>query len=562
MNHASGGFIIHKAPLVRSGLHAHTSAVDMPVSRSDLAALNAVQATPWRINKRVLDVMLDAWNNDVSAAGLHRATLVDLPERMEDGAWEALKADDKRVHMKARGELHAHNASATGRQQALLDSFTVANELRDCPRIWFPHTRCFRGRIHPVPSVGPNPQGNDIAKALLEFADGMELGDSGLWWLCVRLANACGQDKLKFSDRVAWVFARAELIRQTAQDPLGNSWWLQVDAKGEGVLDEPWSALATIFELGEALHSDTPEAFVSHLPVPMDGACNGIQHLSAMGLDPVGAKATNMTPDPVRQDIYAEVAAAVRSKVEIDAATGVPEALYWHGKVTRKTVKRAVMTTPYGVTDRGIRTQLIGDGLVEKGAEQGANADYLRDCLTFALGATVVSARSIMSWLQATAFGLAKAGHHYEFVTPTGSIVRQAYYALSSERIETLCGRLRAEEEVRGGLLNPRKCALAASPNTIHAHDAAHLAMTVNEASRSGIGAFAMVHDSYGTHAALTERLARILRETFVELYSCDRLAQIAEYVAAYAPHVELPELPERGTFDVAQVLDAPFFFS
>ena len=293
----------------------------------------------------------------------------------------------------------------------------------------------------------------------------------------------------------------------------------------------------------------------------MDGACNGIQHLSAMGLDPVGARATNLQPGP-RQDIYTEVANAVRAIVETGAAAGEPMALQWLGKITRKTVKRAVMTTPYGVTDGGIRAQLLSDGLVPDGDSRGEAADYLRDCLVQALGQTVVSAKSIMAWLQAVADRLARAGLPYEFRTPTGSLVRQAYHAVTSDRVETLCGRIRLESEMRDGPLNPRKNALAASPNTIHAFDASHLSRTVYKAKANGIDNFAMIHDSYGTHACDTTRLAAILRETFVEIYSVDRLAEIADYVRAYAPHVELPDLPARGEFDIEEVLNAPFFFS
>ena len=559
---ASGGYIINRRPLVRSGIHAHTSALERPVSDTDLAALNSVQATAWRINTGVLDVMLQAWNTDQRIAGLVTASPVAIPDRMDDAVWASLALDDRKVHLKARAESHAVNASAQGRQQALLDCLTVANELRDYERIWFPHSRCFRGRLHPIPAVGPSPQGHDISKSLLQFGNGMPLGPDGLYWLCVRLANACGQDKLPLDDRMAWTMERANLIAETAQDPLGHPWWGAVDAYGDAVLDEPWGALATILELGEALWCDDPEAFVSYLPVAMDGACNGIQHLSAMGLDPVGARATNLCRGEGRQDIYTEVADAVRVMVERDAAAGVELALQWHGKVTRKTVKRAVMTTPYGVTDGGIRKQLLSDGLVPDGDAQGAAADYLRDCLVAALGETVVAAKSIMAWLQTVADRLARAGLPYDFRTPSGSLVRQAYYAVTSDRVITLVGRLTLDTELKSGPLNPRKCALAASPNTIHAFDASHLSLTVNEAVRSGINSFAMIHDSYGTHAGQTTRLARILRETFVTMYETDQLAAIRDYVAGYAPHVELPPLPERGGFDIRQVLDAPFFFS
>ena len=45
-------------------------------------------------------------------------------------------------------------------------------------------------------------------------------------------------------------------------------------------------------------------------------------------------------------------------------------------------------------------------------------------------------------------------------------------------------------------------------------------------------------------------------------IYREDWLARTAAEIRAYAPQVDLPELPARGAFDIRQVLDAPFFFS
>src|SRR6185312_9470082 len=112
--------------------------------------------------------------------------------------------------------------------------------------------------------------------------------------------------------------------------------------------------------------------------------------LSAMGLDPTGAAATNLTACAQRQDVYEEVAKRVRLQVEQDVFDGTDAARVWHGKVTRQITKRAVMTTPYGVTDRGIREQLLKDGHVPADDQigKGASADYLRDGIVQALGDT------------------------------------------------------------------------------------------------------------------------------------------------------------------------------
>jgi DNA-directed RNA polymerase len=222
------------------------------------------------------------------------------------------------------------------------------------------------------------------------------------------------------------------------------------------------------------------------------------------------------------------------------------------------------MTTPYGVTDCGIRDQLLNDGHVPADAEigQGATADYLKDRIVQALGATVVSAKTIMAWLQVAADRLARAGLPFDWTTPTGSKVREAYFTNVVEHITTLSGEFHIRSENLKAGLNARKQALGSAPNFIHSFDAAHLTTTVNVAAGEGIDAFAMIHDSYGTHACNTTRLSTILREQFITIYQVDWLKRLKEEINAYAPHVQIDDPPARGDFDLKQVLDAPYFFS
>jgi DNA-directed RNA polymerase len=333
--------------------------------------------------------------------------------------------------------------------------------------------------------------------------------------------------------------------------------------------------LAACHEWTMAHELENPEDFVSHLPVAMDGTCNGIQHLSAMGRDPIGAKATNLSTSPKREDIYEQVKAVVSRAINDDAVNGVPEALAWVGRVTRSVVKRAVMTTPYGVTERGIRDQLIADGHV-KGADlsvgvtKGAAADYLRDKIVEGLSETVVAAKDIMAWIQKVASELADAGRPMEWTTPCGNVVRQSYYNLAMTNVVTLVGKTRLWSEDENLGLNVRKCTLASAPNLIHSFDAAHVALTcvafADEMGKHGEPAsVAMIHDSYATHAADTAVLARVLREQFVEMYSVNWLENLEQEFRAKNPGVSITpwrDVITMGEFDVAQVQESVFFFS
>lgn len=50
-----------------------------------------------------------------------------------------------------------------------------------------------------------NHLGSDFCRGMLSFAEKRPLGERGLWWLKVHLANLCGQDKLSFDGRVEFI---------------------------------------------------------------------------------------------------------------------------------------------------------------------------------------------------------------------------------------------------------------------------------------------------------------------------------------------------------------------
>lgn len=553
-----GAYYLLNNDLVRTGVHTHTQAVENPISEETLSGLNRVQRTPWRINGWLLDVMTETYKSGSKLGGLPYADLVDVPRKTTE-EWEALSEEERNEWKFALSELHGINARMESRRHGFLAQISIATEMRHRPAIWFPHFLDFRGRYYPMPQ-GLHPQCDDAGKSLLEFAEGRPLGERGMWWLCVRAANCFGNDKISLAERVKWVMQHRDEISDSAANPLdGARFWADAD--------EPWGFLATCHELYLAWTGDPSEQFISHLPINLDGSCNGLQHLSAMGRDPVGAKATNVAANTVRQDIYTQIATVVERLVSEDAVAGNELAHQWVGKITRKTVKRAVMTTPYGVTQRGIAEQLMVDGHTEGMDQRGKAATYLKDKIILALDETVVSAKSIMAWLQKVASTLSDAGLPFRFTTPTGNVIQQSYYHLNRQMVVTLVGKLVLWEEDKTGGLQSRKQMLAAAPNVIHAFDASHMTKTINDlAERLGDDvSFAMIHDSYGVHADRVDDLNEVLREQFLVIYRENWLERIEEEVRAYAPDVDIPSYQEfvtLGDFDVSEVTASEFFFA
>lgn len=554
-----GGYYMMREPIIRGGLHKHTAELSDPISDATLTALNAVQATPWRINTWLLGHVEDSIRDGDRFPGLPEPEVI-FPDRVDEKTWASLSDEDRMDHKRRLSELWTTAARAVGINEAFLTKVRMAQELRDEPEIFFPHFFDFRLRMYPM-SSGLSPQSDDLGKALLMFAEGKRVGAAGLAWLASRLGATFGNDidKLSHRERIHWTLENEELIFDSARDPKdGHRFWLEAE--------EPWSFLATCHEWTLAHELPNPEDFVSHLPVQVDGSVNGCQHLSMLGRDPVGAVATNLTDCGVRYDLYTQVAEEVKRLVTEDAVRGVDVAHLWVGRITRKTVKRAVMTTPYGVTDRGIRDQLVSDGHTADidRTQRGAAADYLRDKIVEAMANTISAAKDIMAYIQAVARVMADANVPMRWTTPAGSQVQQSYYSLARQEVKTLQGSLIlwAEDPLLG--LNARKNALAAAPNYIHSMDAAHLQLTVNAAAKEGITSFSMIHDSFGCHAADMGKLSAILREQMVSIYEDDWLLRFhQEQRERMGDNADrLPEPPARGSFDVRQVRSAEFAFA
>jgi len=565
-----------KTPLVKTNNRAYREeleSIEMPLV---YAALNAMQDTAWAVNRRVLDVMAHLWTQQSTLANIPSLRSMEPPPKPgwlssykgKDEMSEAQK-EEFRAWKRAAKAVHQGKAKAISKRVQFARMMWVAERFAGFEALYFPHQLDFRGRTYAVP-LFLNPQGNDACRGLLEFANGVPLGDQeGADWLAIHGANTYGVDKVSFEDRLAWVQQHEARILACAEDPLADLWWADAD--------KPWQFLAFCFEWQG--YRQEGFDFVSSLPVAMDGTCNGLQHFSAMLRDPRGGAAVNLVPSDRPQDIYMEVAKLVAAKAQADAVNGNEIAVLWNGLVGRKAVKRPVMTLAYGAKQYGFRQQVFDDTVSPlreecmksnkpypfDGKEWDAAA-YLGTATWDCVGEVVVAARAAMEWLQEAARVVSREGLPIRWTTPAGLPVQQAYKVINNKRLELTFQtvRLTVSVDQSSDKLDARRQASALAPNFVHSLDAAHLMRTVSRCHDEGIRSFALIHDSYATHAGNTWMLARALREEFVRLHTDhDVLADLKAEMEAQLPEgVELPPLPEKGSLDLSQVLESPFFFA
>ncbi|WP_253681823.1 DNA-directed RNA polymerase [Stenotrophomonas maltophilia] len=386
----------------------------------------------------------------------------------------------------------------------------------------------------------------------------MPLGEDGAYWLAIHVANCFGVDKVSFEERVAWVREHEEQILDSALDPLdGQRFWMDADS--------PFCALAACFEwLGYSLNG---RDHVSHLPIALDGSCNGLQNFSAMLRDSVGGAATNLIPQPKPADIYSRVKDVAQEKLRARAESGDPLAIKLDGQLTRDIVKQPVMTLPYGVTKSGMRAQVLSKFKKLGMEDDWETAEYLATLLWECIGEVVIAARAAMDWLRDASKVASSADLPVSWTTPAGFPVLQEYREEEGVRIRPHVGgrEVNLVVNIGGTKLDRRRQTLGISPNFVHSCDASHMMLTTCLAAENGIESFAMIHDSYGTHAGQAAILAAALRQAFVDQYSGDVLADFRQQLVEQLPPEaaeKLPPLPPHGDLDLSLVLESRYFFA
>lgn len=434
----------------------------------------------------------------------------------------------------------------------------------DAGPYWFPVYFDSRGRWYYRGL--PNPQGSDLAKAVLHFHEKRPLGERGLFWLRVHIANSFGFDKDRMQVRHDWTVQNWSRIAAALDAPEDHP-----DVWGT---DAPWCMYAAAWELREALRSGDPYSYQTGLPVHMDATCSGLQHFSALLKDPVGAAYVNLVDKEFvgpKQDIYSKVAtnALAMIKRDINSADEEEAALaqwcYSIG-IPRSMAKKPVMTYVYGATLRGtaehIEYVLSKEVLPELGAQWLDETKTFEHCMYIAkklfqgIASAVPAAASAMHWLRAIAKQQPE-GKRMSWHTPTGFWVQHDYQDFKDTQVRlNSCGvsTIIVRDWVEGTRLHAMQNAI--SPNFVHALDASHLTMVANSMAQDSMCMVA-IHDSFGTHPCDVDVMHQKIRAEFVRLYS--RPNMLAEFLWEVDG---VGEPPMRGSLDLQDVMSSEFFFS
>lgn len=575
-------------------------------------AINHLQNTQWQVNKRVLDVVKALWEEGRAVAELpDREDELLIPYPYPDRAkaseenWSEEEIEIIKKWKRDTYEIHKRNVQKRSVRLLVSQIIRIADQFAAYDTIWFPHQMDFRGRLYPIP-VLLQPQGTDLSKGLLHFARGKPVDNESIKWLQIHGANVYGYDKESYEKRIDWTKSRSSEILSYAENPLLNRGWTEAD--------KPFQFLAFCFEYRDYLSN--PESFRTHIPIQLDGTCNGLQHYSALLRDPVGGSAVNLVNTEKPSDIYAKVAERLEQKLKeiknekcictddnsnsVDSNTDSRDsnqnrntgsnnhlnyqvcATHWLNLgINRKLTKRPVMVLPYGGTMLSCReyiqeylTDNYSPNFIWKHFEVGENPTacifkvsvWLSKYLWESIQETLKAATVGMDYLRKIARIITKEKQYIEWLTPAGLLVRQAYASRKKKEIKTeLYGSiLKTTVNLDLETLDTQRQLNGICPNFIHSLDASCLMLYLIKCKKANIDSFMTVHDCYGTLAPDTTMSAKLLREAFVEIYRQPILENFTEDVLSGLEinEEEIPEIPEKGSLDIEEVLNSDYFFN
>ncbi len=540
------------------------------VPQKTMDAVNRIQSTKWRINRDILEIMQSVSESDLGWGDLPttynaKDYLTPCPHSDTDNSFltEEQKADRKLW----RRQSAPHYDEQESRRSKVLAMHRViieAKRFKDFESIYFAYFCDFRGRIYPKAS-NLHPQGTDYVKALLEFSEAKPINTKEAeMYFYMHGANCFGHglDKKTLQEKSQWVQENIDGILHTARNPYDQrGLWHQAD-------EDPWMFLAFCFEFKEFYEKAHGEQiFFSRLPIAFDGSCNGLQHLSAILLDEIGGEAVNLTAKTSKQDIYDTVRVKSVKLLESNSEPLAAELLKFG--ISRKCCKRPVMIVPYAGTQRACR-KYIQDQMIKEGANEffGENLGEAVTLYTAtvweAINQTIVKGREVMNFLKDSAREvlLKDGGTTITWVTPNGFEVKQRILKTHSVAIKTPLGNSIKERGYIQNTLqvftdqpNIRKHGTAIAPNLVHSLDACHLQETVNLMPEDT--SFAMIHDSFGCHAADANILNKMLRYVFVDMYGD------GEFLPRFINKLGLDvDVPVKGGLNLDLVLQDEFFFS
>ncbi len=528
-----------------------------------IKAANVHQSVAWMVHNWMLDQVEHAYDNNLEIGCLFPRDGWPVPPFPKH-----LDEDDPGVFKwrKRAKQIHERNDKTKGARIGQAKTLWVARRFKNEEKFYFPMSLDFRGRYYYRPPY-LNPQGNDVSRSLLLFANGTPINtEEELNWLRIHGANLYGLGKSDWQTRIDWVKEHEQLITGAGNDPwLNSEFWMRAD--------KPWCFLA--FARAYKEFKQHGWGYICHLPVMLDCTCSGIQHYAALLRSESMGKSVNLISSDRPQDIYSEVMSRVLEKLR---ESEDPRARKWLMlEPDRSLAKPCVMTSPYSATSTAFyyycydwaqkrsKDMFAGKTWTTKPGAM-TTMHFMAQLLHKETTALIGPAVKAMEWFRKLGRLAGKDNIPLEWTTPSGLLVHQEYKNVKQTRI-----RLKYLSDVHMDIrtnidqddLDSGRMANALSPNQIHSFDSSHMSFSTLKAVALGVKNIGGVHDCFATTPSEMSKLRDAVRQSFSEMYSEDWFTAITTQLTQQIKRKdELPPKPTLGDLDLTSVQGSNYFIT
>lgn len=384
----------------------------------------------------------------------------------------------------------------------------------------------WRGRIYSNSSF-LNYQGNELSSSLILLHESealTELGRETLYIYIANIYNEKGINKSNYLERIKWTENNKEKILS-----MNPNFILAAEDKFK------FTALCLLMR-----ELDKDPQYKVKLPVFFDATCSGIQHLAGLMRDSNLAKEVNLTSQTTLDDvfdIYSKLAIPINEKIRRIGREDPKYTNLIEVNLSRKIVKKPIMTKTYNVTVEGIVDQLLENITTNKKGEiksyavpsilEGKicylNKEDIRKIANI-INDTFFEEYPLIQFFYEYLKDLAKimnlANLGISWITPNGLTLLQYYKHYNSNSVLIPLFKKKAVLKTKSGKLDSLKQVNAIIPNVIHSLDANHLMKVVKKVYFKLNKPVITIHDCFGTHPNNMATLIEIVKCEFVELYS------------------------------------------
>jgi hypothetical protein len=398
LHHTEGGFLTKKAqmknPLIQNNMvEALFNVKRFEPSQQAIDNLNRLQRTEWRINPYLLRKSFDILNKHMGEfVQKFKLSYSDYGLQLDYG--------------------EAFPDYSLSQIREWIESIWLANYLNetDSGKFWHAWSFDWRGRMYTCSNL-LSPQGDDLARGLIQFGEGIRLDENGWKWL--RRAVACSYRGRKISEKTHLFSKEEKDTWNDIQKLLKPKDWKSVDKifsdkkmlamfnevmenVTENSTSEKWFSIwgkddlfkkkAEGFQrlaLTEAYHRAISELKsgeqypIVSIPIVLDASSNIYQHASFLTQDADMALSVNVLPNSNKtpNDVYQKVANKVKEMwadenplASMNLETEVLDGLMDFA-LARSAAKKPVMTIGYGSKEFGI----VSPFLTHNGEKGGIN---------------------------------------------------------------------------------------------------------------------------------------------------------------------------------------------